>query len=454
MLKKLFALMLVLVTLAPCAEQALAEAPDDALFTEDRNAARWGIAMTAGLMGNACDRLEDPSATLRVYAQSLLSAALLTPDKVFVIDMTEDQFEAARSALNAESADVLASALAEYVNRQFDDNYADVVNAVAHRYDYSGAENKLVVLPYGEHVAVISFHGWAAQSAFIISTKDISQALSAEDIEAYTNDLGLDGLAIRAYEGADRDALLYGETWKSGAAYIDSEAYMASAISRTEGRFRRLFPLMLREDTIDDGLRFFTIHNFLKNAMHDDPMRAARLAAGWALPLMRESDPEATAHFISENNKMVDTFREGRRPPEVAYGETLQEAAPDMSGTFLYVITLNNPERGTDSFFDPILEATLPAGCIPDTPEEADYIIHCNATYADTPDAANSSSAVYCPTTEITLHDAKTGVMIQNLGAVTRPMPRGVVIVSKGNTYYYPYLDQIWETTRALFEGK
>ena len=442
-------LLLLLASLAP----VQAETADGDAFAADRKAARWGVAMTVGLIGNACDHLEDAAmATIRSNFYGFTNIDFLLPDKVIVIDLTDEEIETARAALSAESGDELASALAEYVNRQFDDEYAEAVNAVAHRYGNTTVERGLVVLPYGWHIAVVSFQNRKAQSALVISTKEISQALDAESIGQYTSQLGLGELPVRIYAGADRDELLYGNEWKSGAAYMDSEYHMADQIGKTADRFLRLFPLTMRENTIDDGLRFYILRCFLEDAARGDPMGAARIVAERALPLMRLSDPEVTTRFVRENQRMIDAFRDSRKAPDIPYGDTLQEGDPDMRGTFLYVITLNSPERESESFCDLVLEATLPAANIPDTPEKADYIIRCNVTYSETPDASNSTSAIYCPTTEITLHDARTGAMLQNLGTVTRELRKGIIVATKGNTYYYPFIDQIWEKTRVLFE--
>ena len=452
-MKRLCVAALVLLLLLPFSA-AYAETSQEDVFTSDRKAARWGVAMTVGLMGNACDHLNDAeTASIRSNFYGFTNIDFLCPDKVIVIDLTDEETETARSALNAESGDKLAAALAEFVNRQFDAEYAEAVNAAAHWYGNTVVERGLVILPYGWHIAVVSFENRKAQSALVISTEEISQALDAEAIGQYTSQLGLSELPIRVYEGADRDELLYGNEWKSGAAYMDSEYHMAEQIGKTADRFLRLFPLTMRDDTIDDNLRFYILRCFLSDAARDDPMRAARIVAERALPLMRLSDPDATARFVSENQRMIDVFRDSRKAPDIPYGDALSEGESDPRGTFLYVITLNNPEREAKSFCDLVLEATLPAANIPDTPEKADYIIRCNVTYSETPDISSSSSALYCPTTEITLHDAKTGAMLQNLGTVTRELQKGIIVAAKGNTYYYPFIDQIWEKTRVLFEN-
>ena len=60
--------------------------------------------MTVGLMGNACDHLNDTEmASIRSNFYGFTNIDFLCPDKVIVIDLTDEETETARSALNAES---------------------------------------------------------------------------------------------------------------------------------------------------------------------------------------------------------------------------------------------------------------------------------------------------------------------------------------------------------------
>lgn len=447
-MKKAVCLLLCLALCLPVFLTAGAETAGDAVRSLDQTLARWSLAMTAQLMGSACDTLYDYSNPYRAYYNSFSQTDFLNPYKVIVVDLTAEQAAAARQALGAQSTPDIAPALAEYLNLQFSQTYAEAVSLILPETQSAYADaSALVLLPYEKLVAAVCFDAYAARSAFIISMESSSRGLNEGDIAAYAGEIGVSGLTVRVYEDGDMADLLSLKAWQG--TYYDETGVLTSALAKSEGRMRQLFPLTVK--ALGSQFVNYILSSYLKNFMNTDLTGAARLVSGIFLPLLAESDPEAAAAFMQENKSMIDTGRDERRPPEIAYEE---EVKPDPNATYIFVIELHNPERGTESFFDPVLEAALPVKNIPDTPETADYIIRCKVTYSDTPDLSNSNSAVYCPTTEITVHDARTGALVCNLGSVVRPRPAGVVMVSKGNTYYYPYLDQIWEKAQTIFAAE
>ncbi len=446
-MKKCFCILICLLLCSLVFLPAGAENTEDETRKLDRALGRMGLAMTARLMGNACDRLDSPKAdSLRAYYNSFSGIDFLRPYKMLVVDLTAEQAGAAKRALSADQPVDIAPALAAFLNKDYPE-YAKAVEQVLP--DETSASEEalaLVLLPYERHIAAVSFSGRKVRSALIISMESSSRSLNAGEIAFYAEQIGLSGLNVRMYAEQELKDLLELKAWQ--AAYHGDSGTLVNALKHSEGRMRRLFPLTLKEDTLSDSFRFYILRSFLENSMKDNLAGAARLVSGTFLPMMAETDPDAVKSFMDSAKQMIDTARDDRRPPEITYGEPV---LPSPEGTYVFVIELHNPERGTESFYDPVLEAALPAANIPETPDAADYIIRCRVTYSDTPDLSNSSSAVYCPTTDITVHDARTGDLICSLGSVTRPRPSGVVMVSKGNTYYYPYLDQIWEKARTIF---
>ena len=420
---------------------------DDSM-EKDQVYARWAIAVAAQLTGNAGDRLDEGSDTLGTYYNMLSRVDFLRPMKVILIRLTDGQTAAAQEALQVSDAVGIAPALAEYLNRQFSQGYTDAVNSVLPD-AIPGAEdgNVLVLLPYERDVAVVSFANRTVRGAYIVSTPENSAALDAEVIGEYAGQIGVTGLDCRVYEGDSKDLLLSLIEWQG--TYYDAAGVLTDAVTKSENRMRRMFRMTLDAGVLDDSFLYYLMKSYLEDSMVNDLTGAARLISEFCLPAMSEKNPDAAARFMSESKVLIDILRDQRRPPEIEYAEAVM---PDPEGTYMYVIELHHPERGEESFYDPVLEASLPAKNIPQTPEDADYIIRCRVTYSDTPDLSNETSAVFCPTTEITVHEAGTGALVCSLGSVTRPKPQGVVMVSRGNTYYSPYLDQIWEKTRVLFE--
>lgn len=444
-MKRVFSLLLAAMMALALLSPALAESMDDP-FLRDRSLLRWSLAAVAELMGRACDRLESqPADSLGIYYESLSKIDLLRPYKVLVVELTAEQEEAARTALHAQSASGIAPALAEALNPQYSERYAQAMRGVVPEpLQYVESGSALVLLPYERHVAAVSFSYQNAEAACVMSVKENSLALDAAAVAGYARDFGLEGLNIRVYAGEEIEILLEPSEWTGD---YDSPKAFADALTQSESRMRRMFAVTLGAQ--GDNLPSSVLGKYLKENMADNLLGAARLVAEHFLPLMQARGGDAMEHFMYANKYMIDTARDSRRAPEIAY---MEEQRPDPAGTYLFVIERYVPDREPERFIDPVLQATLPARNIPASPEAADYIIRCKATYSDTPDASNASSAVYCPTTEIAVYDAHTGAKVCALGSVTRPMARGVITVQRGNTYYYPFLDQIWEKTSALFE--
>ena len=120
---RLVSLMLALALALSAAPFAAAGAERDDIDFNDMSFAHWGMAMTARMIANAVDhRAEIGPARYKGWC----SVPLMRPDKVFVLQLTSEQFSAARETLgDAAKTRGVASALAEFINRQFVGSYAD-----------------------------------------------------------------------------------------------------------------------------------------------------------------------------------------------------------------------------------------------------------------------------------------------------------------------------------------
>ena len=442
----------ILVCLVLCwvaFQPAEAENAEDETRKLDQTLARWGLAMTAQMMGNACDRMGSAEADpLKMYYKSFSEIDFLRPYRVLVADLTAEQAAAAQKALAAENQVDIAPALAAYLNEDYPEYSKAVEQILPEAATTSDAACALVLLTYERHIAAVSFDGYYARSALIISMESSSRSLSAWDVGFYAGKIGLTGLEIRMYGEREMSDLLDLHSWN--ATYSGNSGKLVAALTKNKRRIQCLFPFTLKEDTLSDSFRFYILQSYLEEAMKDDLTGAAKLVSRTLLPMMSDNETDKVDAFMEACRKMIDVFRDERRPPEIAYGEA---ARPNPEGTYVFVIELHNPERDPESFYDPVLEAALPAANIPETPETADYIIRCKVTYSDEPDISNSSSAVYYPTTDITVHDAHTGDLICSLGSVTNPRPSGLIMVSRGTTYHYPNLELIWEKAKTIFEA-
>ena len=132
-----------------------------------------------------------------------------------------------------------------------------------------------------------------------------------------------------------------------------------------------------------------------------------------------------------------------------------QETAPDPDGTYIFVRSCTMPSGKSEAWTELMLEAVLPAECIPETPEAADYVIRM-ATEYDRTDVGLSTGRsgngvkLHYPLTHTTVHDAKTGAMLKDIGWSTRTLS-GIVMLPRGDTYWDPYNSTLWNWVKALF---
>lgn len=439
-MKRLLALLLAALLLMG-ALPALAE-KDAALLESDAYRARWGIALTAEMIAATHDCLQDlEDEAVRRWVKTFWNIPLMAPDKVIVIDLTDAQTEAARQALGAETKADIAPALARYLNVQFSKEYAQAADLVAATHFDHDMRYGLVILPYGNAVAIMSAWGEYAKGGLIISTKENSAALSAADISQYALVLGLSGLDIRVYEGEACDSLLALADWK----YWDQPATcLQQAVASGDKQFSQMYPLLLRQN-VTSGLQFSTLGRYLAQTAAYNHNRMWMIRTAW-VPKINVGDSNWKTLFLTNNNILTAC---AAAAPAITYGDVLEEAEADPQGTFLFVAESHRPGEEAVSWCDLTLEVLLLPHCLPQSVDQADYIIHLDITWSDTPDISQGGANLYYPLTHITVHDARTGALIKDLGTVTRSL-RGVVRLPVGDTYWTPYREAIWSKVRGV----
>ena len=417
----------------------------------DRNRARWAIAMTGAIITESMEQQASASGRVYEWMKSFEKIDLLHPDKVAVIQLKLSQAEAAMEALGVEKGKTteIAIALGKKINLLFDEGYAEAAELVSVKTTHDRLSDLsgqcLVALPYGEHIVLACFRGNAVCASLIISSKDISAALGEADILQYTEQLGLSGVKIRIYEGEQADSLIQlrntegnNDGWYSG--HSAAEFLMEKATGSQES-FLFLTPKLTN--------LYFTsqlLSNYLVKQESVSPLVLRHISD--MLYNGATGDEEPVETMLRANN----TYPSSAAATAVSlpqWGETLTEEDLPATGTYTFVVTRHQGEE--TSVYDWPLQAALPAACIPEKPEEAEYIIHIDITYADEADVSNGAVSLFYPNGHITVHRASDGALLRDCGTVTRKL-YGMTMLPWGNNYWDPYRADTWDMVRSIFE--
>lgn len=451
-MKRILVLMLALLLCLALALPALGEATDEETLKQDQSRAYWGLALTAQVLGNAVDR-QDPlnSDGLASYYRGFAAMDFLRPDKVIIVDLTEEQAKAACAVLGADSNAGIGPALAAYLNRDYP-RYAQAAGNVQARFDNREIKSGLVLLPCREHIAVISMWDGQAQASLIISMPESSAALNAEEIQRYAGQMGLQGLTIRVYEGNAMDELLSLGNWSFGS---NSGICLRGAVTASQARLQSLYPLLLSSALGTEALNT-TLGVYLYNHQQDvDQALLRQIASGW-LAVPQDEGTSAAQAYLSANNTR---FTVQVPAPEIpALADALTEGPLSPDGTYLFICTQAVPGKEPVTWYDLLLESALPARCIPENIQEADYIIFVSVDYDEallrflghSTGVTNKDSVLHYPLTHVTIHDARTGAMLRDCGYDVRTL-QGFTMVNKGDTYWDPSAAHIWEKVSGVF---
>lgn len=439
--------LLICLSLAICLCLPAGAEEDPQTLSLDRSRIQWAMAMTAAMAGNALEQQESAETTYQRFILKRFSQLpWAAPDKAIVLEFDRDQAHAAMRAIGVETFDWedVAPQLAAMINPQFDTEYLQS----ARRSQSEGRTSleysryfTLIVLPYGADIAVTSLTAYGSvnsRSSLIISTEEISQGLDAAAIDGYLEQLGIpDKPLVRVYEKEALDALLTRDPWGQNSAFNR----LADALLSSEKAAGTLLPAFLQSDSpyLNSMMKLNLLVTQLKRMKTADLSAVRQLTEGLS-HLSAETDA-----FFRAGGEAVDS---GIAPPDIAYGETLHEAALKPGGAFLVVFERSLPEQETAAWLDLVLEAALPADHIPERPADADYIIRCSVAY----EGGTSSGGVHLhyPLTRVTVHDAHTGDMLRDLGSVKRRLT-GAVMLPKGDHWWYPLYSQVGPLVAALF---
>ena len=416
------------------------------ILAADRLRARWGVAMSGAFAAHAAEKSAEGGAEQAAY-RALAGIDFMHPDGVIIVKLRSSQAKAAAEALGAENAVAIAPALAKAINLQFSENYTRAAEGAVDETenlpdDLQGIS--LVILPCGEDVMVISMAGQKAACSSVISTKEISARLSAADIQLEADKLGVSRLYIREYRGEDAENLLSirGEDakWETG----DSAAqHLFNAVKATSDSFTALFT------RLKEYPAFFhaAVRGYLAGKISVPYEDLCAISAALHEPLEGDDDPPHTmldtSGTLPSGDAVVDKVP--------AWGTTLIEETPDPDGTYVFMVTLHEPGTAVQTVYDWQLEAALPEKNIPRNPEDADYIIHLDITFDDSPDLSQNGISLFYPNGQINLYRASDGAWIGDYGTVTHTLT-GFIMMTRGNHYWRPYRISVWNSVKTLFE--
>ena len=455
-MKKMFSIVIIISAML-LSLTVMADETDTAVRDKDYQRIHWGMAMAAQMVGNSLDQADEARTSLAAsYLDSFSGIDYLNPEKAVIVELGKEQSAVAEDALEmTEGWHDFAPSLAKYINLQFSSEYTeaaelaqseDVSNSIEPTSSFS-----LIVLPYGQDIAVMSITAYGSvngRGAFIISTDEISAGLNEESIAPYLEQLGVEEAKVRVYEKEQLDELMAKESWY----YEQTAQKLVLAVTGSEKRIEAMLPKLMTSDSayVSEEIKYHTIISLLDGMDHMDQAFLLDMVQNYLAPLGEGKEDPAYALLNLE-----DSAYGGKVPaPEITLGNDLKEAELDPDGTYLFVLSHEVPDEDPKAWYDTILEAVLPLGKIPENGEDADYIIHCHTVYNEegkgNAGIINGDAHLHYPFTYITVHDARTGEKVKDLGWIKRELT-GTIMISDGDTYWPPLRTELWEVIKQLF---
>ena len=449
-MKKIVSVFLTLVLCLLLIPAARAEEDDEKTKRLDTSRIQWAMAMTAHMAGNALDRMEEAQTSLeRHYLKQFAQLPYMAPGKAVVLEFNKTQAAAAQRALGIQGWENVGPTVAQMVNQRFSDEYTLAADRAQAEGSTSLEYSKyftLILLTCGNEISLTSLTAYGtvnSRSAFIISTRQINEDFGAADVDQYIAALSLEKPLVRIYEQADLDTMFQEDPWGTGAS---SFRHLANGLLASDRRRETLLTAWMGSDSpyITVEMRFGMMIELLRSMETADQATLIQLASDW-LPRLGENVSDPVDKLLQEGNTAQ---RMPIAPPAIEYGEELHETALKEDGTYLVVFRRTVPDKEPEAWYDVILEAALPVENIPTAVEDADYIILCSVTYEG--GVSRGETHLHYPLTHITVHDARTGELLRDLGSVKRTLS-GVVMLPKGDTWWSPLYGKVWAKIQPLF---
>ena len=472
---------------------------------EDTALAHWGAVMTANMQASAFTLAADEEdATRKWELLDMASVYTLNPIRILRVVLTEEQAEVLKTAYGINSMNDAALTLGDQLNADYE-LYAEAAHEISYSktaFDYElmqEYERKpigpfLMFFTYckefgnraSSHIVMFSGDDDGIGACFVISSKDSAYALDESFIASYAEALGITELETRLYSGTEPSWIMgwnqedpiseevYTD-WGSRSCFASDDYIHALANSQE-----------LMELTFEAMSEGIGSPNFCANVLSEfmyypKDLDAARYVSGDLLEKVRweeEFGYSIVYNYIYRYGSVyLDLFTEGEQPEIIGsdswdiegdfYDDDseaeeeeddaiLKPASVDWNyGRFpqdakvLIIFHRYVEDQFDEMGIDWLLQAAVPFAHMPETLDGLDYIIYCDVSYDGNSYKQGNLELVY-PYTHITVHNAKTGNLVKDLGTVIRTLS-GYTTVTSTITYWDPLRIHIWNEIKDLF---
>ena len=460
------------------------EMPEPEILQADVSLSHWCAAMTAMMQEKAFAlAAEEKESSIRKWEfQDMARVRTLDPVRFLVTDLTDEQAEYLKTILKMDGMKEAALPVGNLLNSDYE-NYAECARAVSATWDlfegeltaeYGGVRRSPFVafFTYNEyleekrfnsHIVLFTGDNEGIGACFVISSAESALNMDESYILEYASQLGLKDLAIRVYKG---DELSWMMGWNEENPYpCDLPAKWDHVFFPATVRFleslsnsRELLKLTCDLSRQGVGSTWFWTTGASQMIRYTDPgLEEARFVSGELLEGVRwepYGDRAVMDYLNCDEEVSLDPFGKGGQP------EIIQSEGWSASGNELEVLPENAKvlivfHRYVKDVMDVTgidwgLQAAVPFGSMPDKMEEVAYIIYCDVTYEGDSYKQGNLELMY-PYSHITIHDAKTGEIVKDLGTVVRRLESFTTVVNK-ITYWIPLRTQTWEAIRDMFQ--
>ena len=342
-----------------------------------------------------------------------------SPLKAIIIFPSDNQWEQLQTNLNATGTDI-GLAIADMANVQWSDEYAEKANAIITDGScFKDMDDALVVLLYDRHLSLTCIKDDEYCAEFLMGDGTVLPSVDETYIPKIAQDLNVEGEIEQILYESDEIEAIYGKDDTSEISDV------VEAIVATEDTILQMAPEALFSETYG--------HN---SHISLDAILAAYMKHQEGRPVL-ELTPEAKILAEQIMEESADWSWDGvTLDPAVYTGEIGMETVPEFPKENT-ILVISRSERDDEVKVDYTYESLLPSDNIPESEEDADYILLVDSKWEY--QYTQNDIDIYVCKTVLSLLDAKTGELIGIIGSSYNTLS-GFVVVS-GSTYY-PSVDR------------
>ncbi len=432
-MKKLLSLLLTLL-FALGVMPAIAEEIDP----DDHDMIRGAVGMTANMVAAAMDGGFPPAQNM--WAKGLADTPFTAPLKAVTVKLTSEQFNNMCLKVGAERQDVLRT-LAYVTNAQYSEDYAALADALLfsddidyYDYGYGISEVGLTLLLYKNDLTLtLSASDIGVQSVFLMGMPSLATDIDGAYIEDFAASLGVEDVNYTIYATAEVVKTAMGTGYSIGDGSFNR---FVEAVGHSKESLRRMLPQVFESGFFNDLRASSLFVSQFLNARSADPdsgLAASLFVREVINPIVTKYNAyegEDWRYFYYTGNPWMKNV-EYNGLPELTF-DGASDSLP--SGTVLAVCQVQDTRDETvySTYIDYMLESAFPAERIPASDKNADYILFLRTEWTEA--GKSNDIQLYDAHTAVTLHDAKTGALIIDLGTQIDGL-KGMTMVS-GNSYH------------------